>query len=96
MVDDNIKGFVNEDDKDDWGGYCVTPNCGGSGPGFSTLHWPSQDVAEARLKEHLEEHRSGKPMSLLSEFRKEHGLVVNERGWAVPQGATQVTLGGDE
>lgn len=52
-------------------------------PGGQPFHsdgWPSRKVAAARGEQHFEEHRTGKPMATLDDFRAEHGLVPHEDG----------------
>lgn len=58
-----------------WDFHCDEKwGCGdGEGP-FRTLQWPTKALAEARGAEHAEEHKSGKPMTELVEFRKKHKM----------------------
>jgi hypothetical protein len=41
---------------------------------FTSREWPSEEVAYARGVEHMEEHRSKKPMQTLAEFQEAQGL----------------------
>lgn len=44
--------------------------------GYHTDKWPSAETAEARIRQHLNEHKTGETMQPIDEFRAEHGLVV--------------------
>jgi hypothetical protein len=99
MAEQEITGFVNEDEDGSWGGYCTTPNCGGGSAAFSTREWPTEAVAADRIHQHLREHATGELMQSLEDFRADHDLVVNDEGRAVPEapeGAKTVTFEGSD
>ena len=50
---------------------CEVPNCG-----FQSEGWPTQELADLRGSEHMQEHEDGEPMRELDEFRKEEGVEV--------------------
>lgn len=74
---------VTKADDDTWTFQCpgvVGSLCGPSdGPTFSSSGWPTKKLAMARGAQHFEDHK-GTPMPELAEFRKEHGLVVDDDG----------------
>lgn len=47
---------------------CPVQRCGGNRGPFESLEWPNRKDAEARARQHLEEHETSEPMPELAEF----------------------------
>ena len=56
--------------KGSFDGLCQIERCG-----FTTKEWPTEDLAEKRIKEHIQEHKTSKPMRELEEFRQENKVT---------------------
>lgn len=54
--------------------------CGGEGGPFSSTGWPTRKVAEARGRQHFDEHKGLGVSQSLEEFRADQGLVVADDG----------------
>lgn len=50
---------------------------------FSSVGWPTAEIAAARGREHFDEHLGRSVTSSLEDFRAKHGLVVDEATGAV-------------
>lgn len=55
---------------------------GDNGESFGSYGWNQRQHAEARGRQHIEEHETGKAMPELDEFRAEHGLQRETAGSA--------------
>lgn len=73
-------------ENDEFTAVCAFPQgtCGQpGGPPFSSSGWPSKELAEARINEHIREHMFGEPMTELDTFRRKHRIIVTSEGKAV-------------
>lgn len=83
-----LDNSVHELEDGTFGFYC--PGVAGSKCGdtatntpFSSIGWPTREIATARGQEHFDEHLGKSVTSTLEEFRAKHGLVVDEATGAV-------------
>lgn len=57
------------------------PDCG-----FTSTGWPTKKAADARGKQHANEHETGELMDDLHTFREDQGLIVNVDGSVTAKG----------
>ena len=82
LLDDSVKEVDGA-----WTFICpVTSGCGDVDGGFVSSGWPTKKVAKARGQQHFDEHKGLGLSRSLEEFRREHGLVVQQLTGAVTVG----------
>jgi hypothetical protein len=75
---------VTREKDDSWTFQC--PGVDGSpcgvqgGPPFVSSGWPTKTIAQARGKQHFDEHKGISVTASLDEFRAEHGLAAHPNG----------------